>query len=232
MSKIDVVVSNILDVAKSSLSLLDLVSPGLGTGLSCALSFYERQEQKNLEMFVSHLDQRLKGFVLETEEIRARFEKQSDFIVEVLNRVKRERAEEKIMFYVGAAAEFIRNDVPDQDLKREFVCIISDLSRMELIILEALEGRRRGEVLSLSSKGGTFLREDLIINDISLAWIDSLIRKGLVIDASVENVQSGYTPSPRKVASRSAIRLSDLARSMIEYMRSVQPTSMSENSIT
>lgn len=220
MSNLDTITSNLLDVAKSSLPLLDLLSPGLGTGLSCALSYYERQGQKNLEMFVAQLDARLKGFALETEEIRARFEKQADFIVEVLNRVKRERAHEKILFYAGATAEIIRNDILDTDLKREFICIISDLSKMELIILEALEGRRRGEVLNLP-RGGTFLRGDLTINDNSLAWIDSLIRKGLVIDASIENVQSGYTTNPRKVESRSAIKLSDLARSMIGYMRSV-----------
>ena len=227
MDKFTVVVSNFSDIVKSALPLLDIVSSGLGTGLSCALNYYERQGQKSLEAFLTQLDDRLRGLALETEEMRERFEKQADFIIEILNRVKQERAEEKITFYAGAAAEIIRNDVPDQDLKREFVGIISDLSKIELIILEALEGRRRGEVLSLSSKGGTFLRRDLIINDISLAWIDSLIRKGLVIDASVENVQSGYTPSPRKVVSRSAIRLSDLARSMIEYMRSVQSRSPS-----
>lgn len=43
---------------------------------------------------------------------------------------------------------------------------------MELIILEALEGRRRGEALTLSPRGGTLLRGDIVINDTTLAWID------------------------------------------------------------
>lgn len=173
-------------------------------------------------MFVTSLDERLKDLELEAEKIHQRFEKQASFIVEVLDRVKKEKFDEKIHFYAGATAEVIRNDVDDLQLKQEFVNIIAELSRMELIILEALEGRRRGEVLALSPRGNTFLRGDIVINDITLAWIDSLIRKGLVIDASIENVQSGYTPTPRQVTSRSAIRLSDLARIMIEYMRSVQ----------
>ena len=222
MNKLGEIVSNFLDVAKSSLPVLDVVAPGLGTGLSCALNYYERRGQKNVEIFLIRLDERMKGLELETEEMRARFETQADFIVEILDRVRREKAEEKITFYAGAAAAIIRSDILDQDLWREFVSTIADLSKMELIFLEVLERRRIGEVLSLPSNGGTFLRGDIVIDATTRAWIDNLIRKGLVIDASVENVQSGHTPNPRKVASRSAIRLSDFARSMIGYMRSMQ----------
>ncbi len=211
------------DLAKSSLPVLDCISPGLGTGLSCAVSFYERQSQRNLEFFVTSLDNRLKNLELESEKMQQQFEKHSSFILEVLEQVKKEKCDEKINFYVGATAETIQNDVEDSELKQEFVNIISKLSSKELIILEALEGRRRGEAVTLSPRGSTFLRGDLVINDVTLAWIDSLIKKGLVIDASIENVQSGYAPTPRQVTSRSALRLSDLARALIEYMRSVQP---------
>ena len=48
MDKIAVVASHLSDIAKSALPLLDIVSPGLGTGLSCALNYYERQGQKKL----------------------------------------------------------------------------------------------------------------------------------------------------------------------------------------
>lgn len=222
MNKVETILSNLTDIAKSSLPVLDYVSLGLGTGLSCALAYYERQGQRNLEMFVTSLDERLKDLELEAEKIHHRFEKQASFIVEVLDRVKKEKFDEKIHFYAEVTAEIIRNDVEDLQLKQEFVNIIAELSGMELIILKALEGRKRGEVLTLSPRGGTFLQGDIVINDTTLAWIDSLIRKGLVIDASIQNVQSGYTSNPRQVTSRSAIRLSDLARIMIEYMRSVQ----------
>lgn len=222
MNKVETILSNLIDLGKSSLPVLDCVSYGVGTGLSCALAYYERQGQRNFEIFVTSLDERLKDLELETEKIYKRFEKQASFIVEILDRVKKEKFDDKIHFYAGATAEVIRSDVEDLQLKEEFVNIIAELSGMELIILEALERRKRGEVLNLSPRGVTFLRGDIVINDTTLAWIDSLIRKGLVIDASVENVQVGYTPNPRQVTSRSAIRLSNLARIMIEYMRSVQ----------
>ncbi len=222
MSKKEGILPNLKDITKSCLPVLDVVSAGLGTALSCALAYYEKQEQRNFEIFVGSLDERLMDLELEAEEIRQRFEKQASFIVEVLDQVKKEKAEEKIHFYAEATAEVIRHDVQELELKQEFVSIIGGLSRVELILLEAFEGRRRGEVLTLPQRGGTFLRVDLVINNTTLAWIDSLIRKGLVLDASIENVQSGYTPTPRKVTSRSAIKLSDFARIMIEYMRSVQ----------
>ena len=214
--------SIIEDVAKASLPALDVISPGLGMGLSCALNYYERQGQKNLEMFIKQLDERLKDLALETEEIRVRFDKQAHFIVEIVERVKCEKTEEKIAFYVGAAVEVIQKDVSDQGLQREFVNIIAGLSEMELIWLEALEQRGKRENLTIPRRGESFLRHDLIADDTNLAWFDSLIRKGLVVDVSIENIQSGYTTTPCKVLSRSAIRLSDLARSMIEYMKRVQ----------
>ena len=140
MSKKEVILSNIKDLVKSCLPALEIVSPGLGTGLSCALAYYERQEQRNIEIFVASLGERIKDLELKDEEIRQRFERQASFIVEVLDQVKKEKAVEKIHFYAGAAAEVIRDDVTELELKQEFVSIIGGLSRTELIILEALEG--------------------------------------------------------------------------------------------
>ncbi len=67
MNKVEAILSNLTDLAKSSLPVLDCVSFGLSTGLSCALAYYERQGQRNLEMFVKSLDERLKDLELETE---------------------------------------------------------------------------------------------------------------------------------------------------------------------
>lgn len=108
MNKVETILSNLTDLAKPSLPVLDYVSLGLGTGLSCALAYYERQGQTNPEMFVTRLDECLKDLELEAEKIHHRFEKQASFIVEVLDRVKKEKLDENIHFYAGVTTEIIR----------------------------------------------------------------------------------------------------------------------------
>jgi hypothetical protein len=62
------------------------------------------------------------------------------------------------------------------------------------------------------------------ITPTTLAYIDLLIQAGLMSDISIEKVQQGQGVHQAKVDGRSAIRISDLGRSVIGYMIAFRKT--------
>lgn len=226
-------VTELKNVAKTTLMvglplILENYSPGLGTGLTVALQYLSTSEQRNLMDFLEQLELRLQHVELKTESFQEMFKSESQLVIEAMNGAIHEKVQEKIAFYVGAASEALligSESMYDQDLKVEYIRIISELSGFELKLLQALEKRPRGESLSIPFRG-KFLHPDIEINDKTRAWIDILIRKGLIIDTSIEKINAGFESSSRKILERSAIRLSNLARSMINYMLDVQKTDL------
>jgi hypothetical protein len=176
---------------------------------------------KDLEARVDNLEDRLKSIV-----DGATAEKIQQVILQVL----REPNEEKIGFFASIiAGDILQLELDwDKELQIEFIATIGQLSGPELIILRAMFRRTPGEALMLTSRGNTWLDPQIVINKSTEAWIDSLVKKGLVVDASIEQIQMGFgSPGHNSVKSGSAVRLSTFARSMIEYMLQMQATAKS-----
>jgi len=226
MSKTQTVKEHLIDLVKGNLPtllpLIDTQFPGLGMGLGVAYAYYSQGEQRKFESFCKELENQLKKSAFEIEELKKRFENQAYFIIEVINLMLKEKHEDRIKFYAGAVAEAIQavsEEVAERDLKVEFVKVISDLSNFELIVLEAMARRQRGEVWDIPTrKGSGFLVPGVEINPTTLSWIDLLIQKGLVSDVSIEKIQQGVGLSQARVTGRSSIRISDFGRSVIAYM--------------
>ena len=212
--------------------LLESLCPGAGTGLSAGLAFYNLGQQRKFEKFCKDLDEQLKLLDLEIEELKKRCENRACFVVEVMNSVLKDRHENRITFYVGITTEIIENITEEEierDLKLKSVKIISDLSDFELILLEAMSKRSRGEVWDVPKRRGSgFLVAGVTITPTTLAYIDSLIQAGLVSDVSVEKIQQGQGVNQGRVDGRSVIRISDLGRSVIAYMIAFRETKKSK----
>jgi hypothetical protein len=228
MSRIQAAKGLLADLIKGGLpALLPLVDSqylALVTGLTAAYGFYSQGEQRNFEAFCRGLGKQVSELSLEVDELKKRFEQHSCFIVEVINLALREKHEERMAFYASVVAERIENiseEEADQELKLEFVKVVSNLSNFELILLEAMARRQRGEVWDIPTRRGSgFLVAGVQITPNTLSWIDLLIQKGLVSDVSVEKIQQGIGMGPPqgKVNGRSSIRISDFGRNVIAYM--------------
>lgn len=178
---------------------------------------------QNLEIFVNELKVRVCNLEQKLNAIEdgATVKRIQQIIFQTL----KETDQEKISFYASVVAgELLQITYDwDQDLQIEFTNTIIQLAGAELILLKALYGRRRDEAVQISPRGSGWLVPHITINKSTLAWIDLLVKKGLVEDASVEQLQSGFgSPGPSSVKSRSAVRLSTFACSMIDYMLDVQ----------
>ncbi|NGX57569.1 MAG: hypothetical protein K940chlam3_00462 [Chlamydiae bacterium] len=205
--------------------VLNAVVPGFGIIANLANAYRDEYASANMEVLIAELSIRVDSI---EERLTGITDGQvAEAIERAMAQALVERSREKIGFYAGLiAGELLRTKFDwDVELREQFDETIAKLSGPELVILHAMHNRKRGEAISFSAKGGNWLTSQIKMNDTTMAWIDSLIRKGLVIDASVEKMQTGFgSPGAKSVKSRSAVSLSTFARTMIDYMLQVQAT--------
>lgn len=204
---------------------LDFLCPGSGRIFELGLAYTEARAAQNLEKAFDLLKARVDN--LEQKFHALNDGERAAEIRQTLLQIAGEKNEEKISFYAGIIAGNLHHTVYDwdHDLQTEFTSTIAQLSMPELTLLQALYDRKLGEAVKIPEKGKTWLTPNITIDDSILAWIDLLIKKGLVEDASVEQLESrlGWgAPGHGQIKTRSAVRPSIFARSMISYMLKVQ----------
>jgi hypothetical protein len=197
--------------------------PGLGTAVSFGMAYKQQRAAQNLDLLLKELTARVDQ--LEEKLTSITNGAAAEKIEKIVRRVVEEPDSTKISFYAAVIAGELSPSTSDWDeqLQTQFVNTIGELAGPELIILEAMCERKPGESLPLPERGKTWLDKRIIVNPTWLAWIDSLVRKGLVVDASIERLRPSViqygSPSGK---SGSAYRLSNFARSMIEFMVQMQ----------
>lgn len=201
---------------------INLLCPGLGRLFELGDAYTNERAAQNFEKLIELLHHRVHN--LEERLNKIEDGASAEKIKSLIKQICLETYAEKISFYASIIAGEIMQTSSDWDneLQDQFVKTINDLTGPELIILQAMNERKPGESLSLPDRGKTWLDKRIVVNPTWLAWIDSLGKKGLVIDASFEKLSSNLTQLP--VKSGTAYRLSNFARSMIEFMREVQKT--------
>ncbi len=204
---------------------LDRIFPGFGLGKIFELGTIYRDTcaaqnikilLKQLKYRVDNLKKKLES--IENGEIAAK-------IQQLIQIAANERNDEKISFCAAVIAGLLNQPEYDMisELQEEFIETIINLSGLELVLLQALYERKPDEAVSIPKKGSTWLNQKITINDTTMAWIDVLVKKGLVEDASFETKKGSKIISTSSfVKSRTVVRLSTFARSMIVYLLSVQ----------
>lgn len=205
--------------------VLDGIHPGLGRLADLASSYFDEQGAENIKQLIIELKNRVYSFDERIANVEST--QTAAAIQEVIRLAAKERVKEKIGFYAGLIAGELLSVQFDWEieLREQLNEAIVGLAGPEVVILYAMYQRNRGEAISVpqSKGGGNWLSPVIHWNDSTVAWIDSLIRKGLVFDASIELMQTGFgSPGPNSVKSRSSIGLSTFARTMIDYMLQVQ----------
>jgi hypothetical protein len=202
--------------------------PCYGKSLSKVLEFgvayKEELSSRSLKVFVEQLSCRVSKLEEKLESIdNGELAEQIQKFIKI---AAEERNEEKIAFCAAIVSGLIINFENNKvtELYDEFIQTIINLSGFELILLKALYSRKPGEAVSLSNKGRNWLNQNIVIDDTTLAWIDVLVKKGLVEDASFETKNRSVIPTTSFVKSRTSFKLSKFARAMIDYMFSVQNT--------
>ncbi len=202
---------------------LNVACPELGILFALGIAYTDQRAAQNIEILVTELQASVENLELRLNAIEDGATAMK--IKQIILQVVKENAQDKISFYAGIiAGELLHTKYDwDQELQTEFTNTIAHLARAELILLQALYDHRRNEAVKISPKGSVWLAPSITIDNSTLAWIDSLVKKGLIDDVSYEQIQSGFgSPGVSSVKSRSAVRLSSFARSMIEYMLDVQ----------
>jgi predicted XRE-type DNA-binding protein len=208
-------------------NLLPVVLPRLGGVLAAVQAYQERRVFDNLTQLIKVLDGRVHDLEEKFASAIDDGGERAEIIAQIVEKVQNEQNREKISFYAGVITGVLekKNYEWDRDLRAEFENTICRLSGPELLILQHLHNRKPSEEVPLSLSGGKWLGPDITMNSCTMAWLESLISKGLLIDASVERVQNGlHVVSNGPVKSRSFVRLSSYARMMIDYMKQVQPS--------
>ena len=132
----------------------------------------------------------------------------------------KERVTEKMDFYAGLIAGELLGISFDWEieLREQFNEKIAHLSVPEIMILKAMYDRKNGEVIAFSLKKGHWLIPEIKSSKTTLAWVDSLITNGLVVDASIEKLQEGFgNPCANSVKNRSGLKLSTYALAFQGY---------------
>jgi hypothetical protein len=202
---------------------LKATCPGLGVVFALGAAYKDERMSSNIEKLVRELKARVDNIEQCFNDLKDGV--LAEKIMQLILQATQESNEDKISFFAGViAGELLHKKWDwDEELRNEFEHIILQLSGPEMIILKAMHDRKPNESLKLSPKGSHWLIPQITCDATTKAWIDSLIRKGLVEDASLEQIQTGQGGSgPNTVKSRSAFRLSIFARSMIDYLLKVQ----------
>ncbi len=202
----------------------DKIIPGLGSIVDLAVSYSDERGAENIRQLFSDLSSRVSSLSERLDGIESA--QTAEAILGVIALAFKERTLEKMGFFAGILAGELLDVQFDWELelREQFNEMIAGLTGPEITILCAMYHRKQGEALPIPQRqGGNWLSPDIQWNNSTNSWIDSLVNKGLICDASIEKMQTGFgSPGSKSVKSRSSVGLSPYARTMIEYMLYVQ----------
>lgn len=204
--------------------------PGYGLGPISQIwwNYKDERDLQILTELMSKLEDRVENL---SQRLNAVDETISIKIMSILDKLTQNgtEADDRRISFCAAVITGLLNSpecTQTEDLHKRFLDVILSLSNTELNLLHAIYNHNRGKggrTLKVSNKGATWLDGSITITPTTLAWIDQLIQKVLLEDASFEEESgSKLISTSTTIRSRSAIKLTMFAREMIEYLESTQ----------